>query len=488
LTQPTRRDSSWLLPALLLSALAGRFGIDLWLRSNGYFYGAPWDTFSRTDLSFQWSRSPYFAPSDGYWLPLQFWIVGSLFRLIHPWISYSEILVPVAVNHLLFLGSLALLYRLSRRAGGRAAGGLAVLLATVFSGDVLITYSGLCEPFLVFFILWASIELVGFWDATPDARPGRALRASVPALLSAATHYIGWFLAVFVALALMPDLLRSVRDRRFRWTATFVVASLLCAMVPTIWLLNSVIHFGDPLHPMRAAKTLQADYMGQMPFAKRLIVPWRALVRHYWALAVPGALAALWALFRRPRLLSSVAPAAFVFAWIWVTTALSFSAPYEEPRYFVFFVWALLPVLSAALVSLPKRWGGRGIAASGLAVALMVVASFASLKWTKNSFGPEVERAAQLARVWLHSHPDGRVSIEARGYAESGVIPVVAGDPRRFAILSQQQMEGCLPNLASCLGKGSSPWLAILYAEESRAPAGRDEGRIGPYRIVSGGR
>jgi hypothetical protein len=55
---------------LVLAGMVARLGIYVGLAEKGWFYGVPWDTFSRTHLAWQWAQRPYFAAGDLYWLPL----------------------------------------------------------------------------------------------------------------------------------------------------------------------------------------------------------------------------------------------------------------------------------------------------------------------------------------------------------------------------------------------------------------------------------
>lgn len=156
----------------LLLPIAIRVVLYSLLRSSGYFYGIPWDTFSRTHLSWQWAQHPYFAPSDVYWVPLQFWIVGFAYRLARPWLETSSILVPVFVNNMFLIGSMVITYLTSLRLGNRPAALLALLLASLFAGDVFVSYSGLSEPILIFFILLVVMSLP--YQLRPRRRNGHA--------------------------------------------------------------------------------------------------------------------------------------------------------------------------------------------------------------------------------------------------------------------------------------------------------------------------
>ncbi len=140
----------------LTSAITLRFVVYIFLRSSGYFYGKPWDTFSRTLLSYLWAHHPFFAPADGYWLPLQFWITGFVYALIKPWYPYSDILVPVVLNNIYFIGSLLIIHRTLRLFTNDELYSSSLVILSMFSADVFITYSGLSEPMLILFILGAS--------------------------------------------------------------------------------------------------------------------------------------------------------------------------------------------------------------------------------------------------------------------------------------------------------------------------------------------
>ncbi len=132
------------LGALVVAALTVRVGIYLTLQWAGYFYGKPWDTFTRANLGWQWVQRPYFAAGDVYWPPLQFWLVGVGFFLSRPLTgNESNLLVPVAVNNLLFAGSLWVTCLAAGRLAGRLGfepllgATVAAVLAVSFGPDIM---------------------------------------------------------------------------------------------------------------------------------------------------------------------------------------------------------------------------------------------------------------------------------------------------------------------------------------------------------------
>ena len=192
----------YLLLAILVSLFI-RIAVNLWLNRAGYFYGVPWDPFTRTANAYQWAAKPFFAPGDGYWLALQFWLAGSLFALLKPVLTTSNILVLVVLNHLFFAGSLILVYQIAKKIGGTWSGILACLLASLFAGDVFVTYTALSEPISIFFSLLASIWYVDYLAVTEfERRSTYAARLGAAAFFPSASHYIGWYLAGFLGLTL----------------------------------------------------------------------------------------------------------------------------------------------------------------------------------------------------------------------------------------------------------------------------------------------
>ncbi len=475
------------LPAAILIALLLRLGIYLWLRQSGYFYGIPWDSFPRTLSAYYWSQRPTFA-GGGYWMPFCSWLVGSVYFVLKPWIKGSEILVPVAVNNLFLVGSLIITYLVGNKIGGKSTGFLACLLAGVFAGDVFISYTALSEPVLVFFILLASYFLIEYYQAVENHRGWIAVKIGLASLLAATTHYIGWFLAAFACIVLLPGIISSVKNKSWRLLSVFLFAIALCILIPAVWLLNSYLQFGDLFHSLNVAKEYQADSIGRASLGTRLLIPIRVLINNFPAITIAGCLSILLVFTKRRWALMYLAAPGFVFGMVWLSTGLALSAPNQEPRYLVFLGWAMIPIISLAGDILWQAPGYLGKIAVSIAVILIMATNLNDMRGFQNSISPDVRAVAAQAEVFLQQNSTAFVIMESTNSIERWGIPVLSKQPERTYSVKRGNILSNSENLDSFFSDYGEPWLAIVI-QRKIARLARDQGlsvkQVGGYYLIS---
>lgn len=475
---------------LVVLAIALRVLFYVALDAAGYFYGTPWDTFTRTQLAWLWARDPYFASGAGYWLPLQFWLAGGLFALLRPWIETSTILVPVLVNQVFFAGSLFATCLAARHLGGVVAARWAAFLAATFPLDILVSYSGVAEPIYTCSILWVGYLLLRFPETPVDRQSRHVLWAGAAVLVAAATHYMGWFLALFAVGGLGALAVRFIARRQASQAAACSLAIAMCVLFPVLWLFSNWRQWGDPWHFIQVAAEYQAGSTGRLPLLERLTIPARTFVTSLSALGVAGLAAAVMVIrvWKDSRSALYLAPAVFVFAMMWVATARAFAAPYEEPRYMVPFGWALIPYVATVVT---RAWQTKDGHWRAVVAVVLVALGADSVRGTfsfSNSFGPDVREVAQRAGEWLGTRSGtARVVVEDESFAETGVIPVVAGHPHRFVHVSDAQVRDQAGDPGAFLDARATEWLAIVR-DDSFAAAARSQGlrvdRVGGYFLV----
>ncbi|MCZ7551957.1 MAG: hypothetical protein M5U05_05115 [Anaerolineales bacterium] len=457
------RATLLMLGAALLCVGILRLVIYQWLRTHGYFYGIPWDSFSRALISYEWSKNPFFSLSDGYWLPLQFWLVGSAFALIHPWVPTSEILAPVIVNQFFFLGSITVLFFLTLEITRKPLAAFAAcLLAGMFAGDVFVSYSALSEPMLIFLMLLASYFFYIMHTGEKEKHPGNAIKAALIVLLATATHYIGWFLAVFFCLYLTPFLFQAVLKKDIKKSIVYLFAVFLCVIVPVIWLYNSYLLFNDPFYPLQTARQAQSAYIGQMGIAERIFVVPREILKNFYPISVPGLIALVVLLFKKPQSLVYSIPMGFVLGWIWLSTGLAFSAPYQEPRYLVFAGWALILLIAIVGYALWNLWLNAGKIIAVIALLIIVALNLQQIVSFKNNFDENVRSVALQIRYWLEENPtSARVILNQDSFAETGVIPLISGHPDQIILVSDEEILAAHTDPRAYLNAKADPWLCI---------------------------
>jgi hypothetical protein len=482
-----KRVPTLLLTLLVVAAIRGV--IYFWLNANGYFYGIPWDSFSRTSFACMWANRPFFAPADGYWLPFQFWLTGGVFVLLRPWIPTCEILVPVFLNHIFFAGSILIIYKFTFQITQKSIPAiLACLLASIFSGDVFVTYSALSEPILIFLILLANYQFYLLVLKGQYKQKWTLLGASLTVCIAAATHYIGWFLALFFALYLAVNFLYWFGKKDLSMMLITGIAILFCIGMPIAWLLNNYLTFGNALQPIKAAGLAQADYIGQMtPLARFLVTP-KVLIKEFYPITLLGLIALPVILLKKTRTLVFILPSIFVLGMIWISTWMALSAPYQEPRYLVFVGWMLIPFIAIAIDFL---WFKRKFWLQTLTGIVLIGSVFYNLQFLasfRNSFGEDVRTVAYSARTWFETHPGStQIIINPDTFAEVGVIPVISGFPGRFNFMPASKNETVLTDPSSFFNAPKNEWL-LITKQPSFLPRAQEMGlrtvQIGEYYLI----
>jgi hypothetical protein len=473
-------------PLAILLAIVIRAGTYLWLHEAGYFYGMAWDSFSRTLLAYRWSEAPCFYCYGGYWMPLQYWLVGSIYGLIEPILDRSEIHVPVAVNNLFWIGSLWVTYRIGERISGKAAGLIACVLAAWFAGDIFVTYTALSEPVLIFFMLLTSCLLVDFLHASPEEKGTAALKLGAAALLASATHYVGWFAALCAAFFLLAAAIDALRKRERHWLV-YLGAALLCMAMLLVWMGFTYQAYGDPLRSVQVAREYQLEGVGAFSPGERLLLPLRVLVGKFTGITVAGMLSIYFVYRKTPRSLWYLALPAFVLGLLWASTALGLSAPDQEPRYLVFWGWATLPYIAYTIVTLWQRPELLWKFAVALGVFLLLFENALDLRSFENYFGADVRDAGVQAELFLKEGEGHEVLLEGNTFQERWVIPVVSGHPERVSLISANELEKNWDETAAELLSPERDRLVIVKSNRFVKLArelGLTVSRIGQYFVI----
>lgn len=433
---------TWLLALIVLGSLSVRVGIYSLMHRAGWFYGKPWDTFSRTYLAWWWAQHPYFGIASFYWPPLQFWLVGTVYAILRPVIgNESNLFVPVAVNTLFMVGSLIIVCLVAKKLGGIEGVVVSAVLGVTFAQDIFSTYSGLSEPVYVFWIL------LGSWIVY-----ARNTRKSFPVELgfvgsaAAATHYIGWFAALFWAGLLGVKCAKACMEEQVDRTEVMLslLGLVLILSFPIAWAFANWRVWHSPLHFITVARNYQAGYVGALSLGARIvIVPW-VFIRALGLLAVTGVMAVIWlVLWVKHGFVRFVATAAWTLAVLWISTVSGLSAPYQEPRYMTVFGWVLIASLGAVLgrILVKEDYLARG--AVVVTVGLLAIWGLVATFGFTNSFDTSVERLGLKLRDELRLNPTSTVIVEtgsrkgldSTSFVEHTVIPVVSGFPARYRFI-----------------------------------------------------
>lgn len=419
--------------AFIAGAIALRIVLEVFLWRSGWFFGPESDPFSRTYLAWRWASQPYFSP--GHWLPLQFWIVGSVYRLLG--LHTTALSIPVVLNHVYFLASLSLLYIIAFRQGGSPAAGLAVLLAATAKADVWITLNGLVEPLLiVWFMFMAALLQRWFGEASRGRRAALAPFLGLTALLGSATHYIGWSLSAAAAIPIAIEVVQCVR--RGLWSRPIwsrLAAGLAAAVTfPVLWMAKDMAMSLTPLELLSRAARFHVAYAPSYSMLDRLVGPITLWLSTSPLLILMGSIGLAF-LFRRRQseVAGLVLPFALCLLLLEVSSAATWGMPYLYTRYTVVLTWGLLPFAAAQAVN-AVRTGPALVKV--IAVAAIVATTVIGVRDVFR-FTNWITPGARLAGTYLAAALEGNPPVDRivgesfGGWADRG-LDVMAGRPDRF--------------------------------------------------------
>jgi hypothetical protein len=270
---------------------------------------------------------------------------------------------------------------------------------------------------------------------------------SLTSLLASATHYIGWFIALFFILFFSGWVINKYILYK-KVELIDLMPLFMSFVIPLIWLINAYVKFGSPLYPLQFAQHMQQPYLGQVDYWSRLLIIPKVLFLDIGIIAISGSIALYYLLLKKDsRVLVSI-PGVFVLFILWTTTILGTSNPYQEPRYLVFYGWVIYPLV----VLLAKEYVDRQVAIIGISVLLTIYISqnFSQLLSFENSFDKNLEMVAHEIRpLCPRQSNDSPLIIIGNSFAESGVIPVLSGCPDKILFLTKSQFELSVSDIIS---------------------------------------
>jgi hypothetical protein len=490
------------VPFYVLLTVVGmglRLGIEFLLWRSGYFYGKEYDTYVRAALSWHWSIG-YYAGFDYYWPPLQFWIVGTAYKLIIPITKTVELWVPVAINHIFFAGSLALTSYTANLIGGKKAAMIAALLSVTMAGDIWATFSALSEPMTIFFTSGTSLTVLLWVQSWGQVNRQKMLAAllGVWVGLAAITHFMGWFFSILMAVGVaMVSLFRLFALRKEGKILTlkrcldeigvYLIAVMIAWLPVFYWTFINWQQHGNPVHFLNTASSVQLHYAKLKPIIYRALSPSLVLWQYAPILFSLASISIPFVVRKYGRIwMAYLAPTALHFIILTISGALALSASYQEPRYLVIYVWVIVPFVASwcgYLIDDFTRF--RRIVGWGLLIFITAASLWQAFHFT-NSFSVDVKNVSFFARQWFRSHPNMKLVIEDDWAAEEIVIPMVSGYPGNFIHAKKQELISICEGMEtiSTIPRNTIWILSTDTFHLVDQKVGLIE-RIGPYRLVS---
>ncbi len=198
----TRRRELIYICSFLIVAIGLKLMLSLYLWRNG-FLEFDTDGFTRSVIAWQWQSGTKQLGIDA-WLPLQFWLNGSI---MHFWPDLLK--VPRVVNMVASIITTINLFFIARLIFGRTAGYFTAGLAAIFPWEIWFGLSGMSES-LTHVFLTTGVVFFAQWLTRKDPRPYWLVLASLGLLGATMLRYEAWFYsAVYALIALIIALRRN---------------------------------------------------------------------------------------------------------------------------------------------------------------------------------------------------------------------------------------------------------------------------------------
>jgi len=275
------------------------------------------------------------------------------------------------------LPGVALAYDVARRASGHAAGMVAGALAAV--GAVFLVHAQDVRAYGL--LPMSTLLMLALADRLARCPKNRRLWAAL-AVVEATTlllHYLSAFAVLYVNARLVVQLWPQRRDVWRAWLAS--QAGAFALILP--WVAFVLSHHAE----IRAHLALNATpYVARTPLPELVALVWTFLMTGHAAtrfiaplplltilLAGSAALAAVWAIWKRPAERGQLAWSTFdwLLPIVGVTTVW-LVRPLAHPRYTMLWsgaLWVWVGIVLGGLLR-DRRWAGRTLGAAGLLVAL----------------------------------------------------------------------------------------------------------------------
>ncbi|MFQ5963100.1 MAG: ArnT family glycosyltransferase [Candidatus Scalinduaceae bacterium] len=194
--------------SLLFLILLSKIVLQVFILRDG-FIAVSGDDFLRTLISYEWSKEPFMASTSfgevsATWMPLHFWIVGSLLKI------YMDLwVIPALVSLIFSLLTLVMLYLIAQHLFNSKVGLITVLLAGFFPWEVWLSVSGTAATIYQFTIV-TGIYYVLKWEGSKKSNSKILFLASLAFLASTMLRPGGWiFTVVFSSYLLYLIFTRS---------------------------------------------------------------------------------------------------------------------------------------------------------------------------------------------------------------------------------------------------------------------------------------
>lgn len=335
------------------------------------------DGFTRSLHAWEWGQHPRFEVDA--WLPLQFWLNGTLMQFWHD--IFRE---PRAVNLLASLVTTVNFFFIGRYLFGRWVGYASALLVALFPWEIWFGLSGMSESLTHMFL---SLGVVFFCRWLKTGRERDLWLTSAGLLGATMLRYEAWFYSLtYAGIVLFLLYRRELAGRPLKeWPVRLVLRQLLPVALAfgfvVVWVIASTVQLHSPLGFVEKTseinKRLEKTNQEVSLFGRLIYYPqiFFELLRPLSVLAILGSLWLLWRPVGKIRIYLALVWGEFAL-FIISTLPTNNIAP-GSARYPVSNLMLLLPVVvylfGTVAEWLPRLWMRVGLALIFLGLPLLFV-------------------------------------------------------------------------------------------------------------------
>jgi hypothetical protein len=383
---PPRRPFAWLLAINLI--LWQGIAAWMWRQNLVVLCG---DDPSRALIAMVWSRSPFFAPGDGQWLPMPFylygswhWLVGRHLHWTYWYLPAGALMTGLAATLIGWAGVLLAREGRDDRPCGWGLVGLAALAPLLVRDNWRVAPTPLSEPPYLLFLA-ATAALLAWQAGRRPTGPRFWIPLALALIALQMTRYEGFPLA-FAAWGLACLAYPWPAEGRWRRMAIGLAAGLVVLMLfPLAWVAFNRAATGNPFAflDVTLKKALVYRQFAVLPPERRLGLMLRWTCQQN-IVVLYATLAGLWLGRRRRVMLPLVG--LMLAAWI-VNATVAFSnaiGAMSPSRYVLAFAWTCLPV---TILLGDHLWSAGRLARAGLLLAIAAMIGLGLPPWIGAGWG-----------------------------------------------------------------------------------------------------
>jgi len=434
------------------------------------------DDFARVVIAEQWAHAPRLDPTGTSWLPLPFWLTGTVFLVLGRGLDVARAFAFVTG----VLASIPIYFAARWLIQDRRAAVVGAVVASIFPWSARLGIATVPE------LPAAALTLLAMASTAPGFTPRRRLVGAVALLAAALMRYEAWIIAAGFAALSVLDAARA--PRTFRRSMALVIAAAIALLGPILWIAWNRHAHGDALDFLARVTAYRRATMGgesESTLATLIAYP-IAMVRHEPELASGIAVLALAArvlaaplpirarAWARPAALAALLVAALALA------SVRDGAPTHHPERAVLVVLLMAGMIAGGLghalaQGAPRRARIRRGAAVLLAVGVVSVTVRYGIG-AREGFAGRADEVAIGRAAASRVRPGDKLLVEAIDYGHLALIAAMGRpedvvidrdiDPRRPDRSSSFEAE---PALAKRLDEAGASAFAARLTPVTRA-------------------